>query len=435
MKMPLTAIFDIGKTNKKLFLFDSDFNIVFEKSDQLPEITDEDGDPCEDLSALTDWVKHSFDSVIHDSRSHIQALNFSTYGASLVHIGRDGKPIAPLYNYLKPFPERLKEKFYSTYGDEKIIARQTASPVLGNLNSGMQLYRIKYSSPHIFNNIAVSLHLPQYISSLFTGQFFSDITSIGCHTQLWDFEKNNYHDWVFHEKLENILAPIAPADSSVTATVGGKNMLCGIGLHDSSSALIPYLQNFDEPFVLLSTGTWCITLNPFNHEPLTSDQLNQDCLSFLSFHRKPVKASRLFSGYEHEQQANRIAEHFHKGKDYFSRLQFNPTFLLDEKPWNENLAQYQSYEEAYHALNYGLVKKQFVSTSLVSNPAVKRIFVDGGFSQNKIFMNLMSQQFPTMQVYATSVAQASAFGAALVLKTSTEKFSQRHIEMLLYPAR
>ena len=50
--IPVVAIFDVGKTNKKLFLFDENYKIVFEKSARFTETTDEDGDPCENLESL-----------------------------------------------------------------------------------------------------------------------------------------------------------------------------------------------------------------------------------------------------------------------------------------------------------------------------------------------------------------------------------------------
>jgi L-fuculokinase len=61
MKIPVCAIFDIGKTNKKLFLFNENYEIVLEKSIQFPEIQDEDGFPCEDVNLLKNWVKTSFE--------------------------------------------------------------------------------------------------------------------------------------------------------------------------------------------------------------------------------------------------------------------------------------------------------------------------------------------------------------------------------------
>src|SRR5689334_9029607 len=102
-KTPVIAIFDIGKTNKKLFLFDEQYNIVLEKSEQFPEVIDEDGDACENLAALTNWVRSCLQQVFHDEKYQVRALNFSTYGASFVHIDNEGNAVAPLYNYLKPF--------------------------------------------------------------------------------------------------------------------------------------------------------------------------------------------------------------------------------------------------------------------------------------------------------------------------------------------
>ena len=49
---PVIAIFDIGKTNKKLLLFNEDYKIVYEKSARFIETTDEDGFPCENVDAL-----------------------------------------------------------------------------------------------------------------------------------------------------------------------------------------------------------------------------------------------------------------------------------------------------------------------------------------------------------------------------------------------
>jgi len=58
LKLPVILIFDVGKTNKKLLLFDEDYKIVYEQTVQLKEIEDEDGFPCEDVFALTNWIGH-----------------------------------------------------------------------------------------------------------------------------------------------------------------------------------------------------------------------------------------------------------------------------------------------------------------------------------------------------------------------------------------
>ncbi|HLY70692.1 MAG TPA: FGGY family carbohydrate kinase, partial [Puia sp.] len=144
MPTPVIAIFDIGKTNKKLFLFDEDYRIVFENSESLPEIKDEDGEACEDLQKLEDFIRQSVEKIFSKKEFDVRAINFSAYGASLVYIDEKGNPLTPLYNYLKKYPAPLQKKFYDQYGGEKKFSLETASPVLGSLNSGMQLYRIKH---------------------------------------------------------------------------------------------------------------------------------------------------------------------------------------------------------------------------------------------------------------------------------------------------
>ncbi len=323
------------------------------------------------------------------------------------------------------FPKVLGEKFYRDYGGQSLLCRQTASPALGSLNSGLQLYRLKYEQPDVFNKIKFALHLPQYLSYILSGSCHAELTSIGCHTHLWDFEKNQYHHWVINEGLVEKFPGIRNADG--VAGIYEGNIKVGMGLHDSSSALIPYTSSFSEPFVLLSTGTWCISLNPFNHDPLTDDELQQDCLCFLSFRGLQVKASRLFAGYEHEQEVKRIAEHFKKPVEHYAGLEYrksvmsalktaalNNTVTNNRKFGNRDLQSFGSYPEAYHQLVADIVSHQRNSTNLVLGN-VKRIFVDGGFSKNEVFMHLLSAAFPELEVYAASVSQASAIGAALVM--------------------
>jgi sugar (pentulose or hexulose) kinase len=435
-KTPVIAIFDIGKTNKKLFLFDEAYRIVTEKTKQMEEIKDEDGDSCEDITALTEWVKSSIDDVMNTAGVAVTAMNFSAYGASFVHIGDNGKPVAPLYNYLKPFPQNLQQSFYQQYGGEASFSIDTASPVLGNLNSGLQLYYLKHLKPAVFKKTKYSLHLPQYISWLVTGRAYSDITSIGCHTGLWHFRKNHYHEWIYKENIHAKLAAVFPSDQLMQTSWNGKPLLCGAGLHDSSAALIPYSSGFDEPFVLLSTGTWCISLNPFNQDLLTAEELQQDCLCYMEYRGKAVKASRLFAGNEHEQEIKKIAAYFNVSENYFTNIVFDESIarklavagsthtnlrvagqIMQQSIFGKrNLHDFPNYTEAYHQLMLDIMELQSASTKLVlKNSSVKRIFVDGGFGKNPVYMHLLAAAFPQIEVYAASVVQASAIGAALAV--------------------
>lgn len=436
--MNVIAVFDVGKTNKKLFLFDEDYRIVFERSARFNEIEDEDGFACENLDSLKTSVLEAIDEISHLKEFNLKAVNFSAYGASFVLLGEDGEPVAPLYNYLKLYPENLSADLYSRYGGEVEFSLRTASPVLGSLNSALQLYRLKMEQPEVFKKLKYALHLPQYLSFLLTGRYCSDLSSIGCHTAMWDFEKGRYHDWVQKEGIEAKLAPIEPATSVHSTNYPGTNCQVGVGLHDSSAALIPYLVNFHEPFILISTGTWCISLNPFNHGALTKEELQTDCLSYIQYNGKPVKASRLFSGFEHEQQVKRIAAHFNQNTTKYRDMSFDAEVIKTLKEHisqsrsntyskqsvfgERDMADFRNDIEAYHQLIIDLVNLQTYSTSvIIADSKIKRIFVDGGFSKNKIFMNLLAMAFPNLEVFAASMAQASAVGAALAIHHTWNK--------------
>lgn len=406
---PVIAIFDVGKTNKKLLLFDEDHNIVFERSARFAEINDEDGFPCENLDNLKRSVEEALTEISATGQFELKAVNFSAYGASLVYLDENGEPAAPLYNYLKPYPEKLLNKFYRSNGGKQAFCRQTASPALGSLNSGLQLYRLKHENPSLFKKIRYALHLPQYLSWLLTREVCSDLTSIGCHTALWDFTANDYHQWVYKEGLDKLLAPVQPSDKVFQT---GK-YITGVGLHDSSAALIPYLKSFDEPFVLISTGTWSISLNPFNLSPLTAGELRNDCLNYMQFTGAPVKASRFFIGNIYEEGLRQLEARFGEDLANYRNLEYEPALA---KIALKGGAGKLSVAEAYYNLIARLVKLQKKSTDhILQDRKIRQIFVDGGFSRNHIFMKMLATEYSQYPVYAATIPQSTALGAALAI--------------------
>lgn len=444
-KKPVVAILDVGKTNKKLLLFDQAYQLVYENSDRMEETVDEDGFACEDLASLTSSAVEMIKSSLHLEEFEVKAINFTAYGASFVYIDGDGKTLTPLYNYLKPYPQDLQHQFYEKYGGEKAFSRCTASPVLGSLNSGMQVLRIKHEQPEIYAKIAFALHLPQYLSCLFTDLAVTDITSIGCHTNLWDFTQKAYHAWVQNEGIASVLAPIISSAHVEKINIEGQSLSCGIGLHDSSSALIPYLICFKQPFVLVSTGTWSISLNPFDHVPLADEELEKDCLCYLQYTGKPVKASRLFLGNEHEKGAERIAAHYAIPPDFYKAIRFDHRLsaLAKECLLSKDCSSFEAVELmevaspdlAYNILIAVLVKKQIESIDLIlKHQDAENIFVDGGFSKNHVFMSMLASHYHNKKVYAAEVAQATALGAALAIHDAwnTKPLGSDFIELKLY---
>lgn len=429
----VNAVFDIGKTNKKFFLFDEDYNEVYRDYVNLPHTVDEDGFESEDLTALKRWIKDTFDMVLESPLYDVKTLNFSSYGASFVHLDYKGKSLTPLYNYVKEIPQEVLDEFYKKYGDAISIGTQTASPQSGMLNSGMQLYWIKKTKPEIFEKIKYSLHLPQYLSYLFTGIPVSEYTSIGCHTNLWDFEKEDYHSWVHEENIDKKLPPIVPTSASINTTYKDKKIKIGVGIHDSSSALLPYILSKKKPFLLLSTGTWSIALNPFNCENLKKEDIENNCLNYLRIDGKRVKASRFFMGNEYRLQVEKLCTYYQKEYGYHREVQFDQDIYLGliEKPavyfkfegislqrlpQKTELEPFETFEVAYHQLMIELMELQVDTiNNAIGNSKIKKIFIDGGFTDNDVFMKLMSHHFSSFKVLSTHSPLGSALGAAMVI--------------------
>ena len=69
-----------------------------------------------------------------------------------------------------------------------------------------------------------------------------------------------------------------------------------------------------------------------------------------------------------------------------------------------------------HQLMMDIMAQQATSTNLVlKNGPVKKIFVDGGFSNNSLYMRLLAEGFPGKEIFAANTTQASALGAAMVI--------------------
>ncbi|MBV6652967.1 MAG: hypothetical protein KI786_04380 [Mameliella sp.] len=435
--MDVTAIFDIGKTNKKFFLFDAAFREVYRTYSRFEETKDDDGEPCDDLELLTAWMKQTFQEALADPRFNIKRLNFSTYGASFVHLDEQGKPVAPLYNYLKAMPERITDRFMQAYGPADEWQTQTASPFMGMLNSGLQLYWLKYSKPEVFAKIHRSLHFPQYCANIFSGTAQTEYTSIGCHTGLWHYERQDYHPWVYAEGLDRLLPPIRPATTAQSITIEGKEIQVGTGIHDSSAALLPYILADSEPFLLLSTGTWSIAFNAFSTQNLSGSDLAADCLNFLRVDGRTVRAARLFLGNEYKIWSLKLADHFNRPYEDHRTVAFDATIhqqlkkldspvfrwesiaapgSSDKFPEKTDLHVFDSYEMAFHQLVRELVELQVISLRRAKGHSnIRKLYIDGGFADNQIFLQYLSMGLPEYTIITITSPLGSALGAAMAI--------------------
>ena len=444
----VTAIFDIGKTNKKFFLFDTNYEEVYREYISFDLIQDEDGHPAEDLKSLEIWLKEVFERILNTQEFKVTAINFSTYGASFVHLDENGKVLTPLYNYTKPLDKELITSFYKKYGPQTQFSAQTGSSNSGMLNSGMQLYWLKHTRPKIFKKIAYSLHLPQYISYLFTGIPISEYTSIGCHTALWDYYEKDYHSWVYKERIDRILPPIVSTETSINMNYNGKRIKIGVGIHDSSAALLPYVRSVKKKFILVSTGTWSIALNPFTEKQLSETDMHQNCINYMRINGKAVKANRMFLGNEYSLQVKELSEKYNVSPDFHKTVTFDHEVfyeiikefeyafrwmsITDKNMPAKTHFKYHKFEHAYHQLMVELVLLQVESIKIAAGKDhVERLYIDGGFSDNDVYIKLVSHYLRSMELRTTESSLGSALGAAIVISDTNlnSKFLKKNYSL------
>jgi len=429
----VVAVFDIGKTNKKILLFDQNLQVVFQHEERFTTITDEDGVECDDIDRIEKWIKTTIEKLVQGEEFNLLGVNFSTYGATLMYLDADGKRLTPAYNYLKPMPDGVVAPLYEKWGGIEEFSRRTASPAFTEnmLNSGLQAFWLKKCRPNVFSKVKNVLHFPQYLSQQLTGKLTSEYTSIGCHTALWDFDNKAYHPWI---KEEGIPLPDPTCNDTVyDVEFAGKIIKVGIGIHDSSASLAPYIIGSKDKFLLISTGTWCINMNPFNEEPLTADQLKKDTLCYMSVSMNPVKSSRLFMGHIHEVNSNKLAEHFGLPSNEFKRVKADdemvkemmtsePLFFKNGVPANYidetvNYSQFCDYAKAYHQLVVDLTRvlKDSIDLVIPANDESTALYISGGFARNEIFVRLMASFYPGKKVFTTEIDNSTALGATIVL--------------------
>ena len=428
------AIIDIGKTNKKIFLFDENLEVVSEKKVQFEEIKDEDGFPCDDIAEIESWILDEIDRINEFGYYRIKAINFSTHGASVLFLDKEGKRLTPLYNYLKPLDVKDFKDVYKADGGKKEFSRKTASPAYGMLNVGLQILRLKRTQPEVWSRVNSILHYPQYLSYLFTKKVTADFTSIGAHTATWDFDKMEYHSWLKEEGI-NLPKP-TKGDEIHFVEINGHKVAVGSGLHDSSSSIVPVLKEEEgKNFILLSTGTWIIAMNPFSTEKLSKNQLKNNCLCFMTPEKRQVKSSMQFLGRIHEVYVEAMSEYFNESKKRYTSFYLKKELCKDLicegaqiflkegidddfKAHPEYLKNFVSYETAYYQLNYEIAKKVVKGIELIldENTKLTDVFISGGFINNEVFIKYLSLMQKNVRIKLSNTQNESAYGAALLMK-------------------
>lgn len=433
MKQNICAVFDIGKGENKVVLFNEDYKCIDERTTPTKVILDNDGFRSEDGTALKEWILGTFDEL--RKTYNLKAVNFTSYAGGMIHLDKKGNPASPIYDVLKNLPYAIETKFKEEVLAANDLCAATESPFLGIMNAGVQLYWLKYSYPDVYKKISTSLFLPQYGYYLLTGKLVTEKSSLDCHSMLWDNETNDYQQWLTDEDLRDTLPDEVVDMASVTPAEADENIFVGVGMQQTFASLIPY-GNILEPFILSSSKAWTINSNPFAKKQLSARNLDAHTFSFKLLNNKSVHASRVFAGNEHDRQVKNLAEYFGKPVDYYKEVAYDvalvrnlrerfqqatpdttdPRLLLDCAFVERNINQFKSYKEAYHQFILDLVAQEVASIKLVLGYSkTRKVIIEGDFVSNEIYVQLMNEALFDKLIYVNENYCSGVTGAAIII--------------------
>ena len=83
MEEKCCLVFDVGKTNQKYFVFNSENQILKREKVTIAKVTDEDGHEEEDIYGIISWLKESFDLIIGSNKFVLSIPKLEEYCFSL----------------------------------------------------------------------------------------------------------------------------------------------------------------------------------------------------------------------------------------------------------------------------------------------------------------------------------------------------------------
>ncbi|WP_309083418.1 FGGY-family carbohydrate kinase [Chelativorans sp.] len=295
------AVIDIGKSNAKLALVDLDALAEISVR-KMPNRVLRDGPyPHYDVDALWHFILDGLREIGRERK--VDAISVTTHGATAALVSDDGGLALPVLDYEHDGPDTLRGE----YEEVRPPFAETGSASLPiGLNLGAQLFWQSRMFPEAFLRATGILMYPQYWTYRLTGVLASEVTSLGCHTDLWNPEGGKFSSLVERmgwgenfpplRSARDILGPILPEVAARTGLDPATPVLCGI--HDSNASLFPHLLWREAPFSVVSTGTWVVSM-AVGGAKVTLDPA-RDTLINVNALGDPVPSARFMGGREHE---------------------------------------------------------------------------------------------------------------------------------------
>jgi len=460
------AVIDIGMTNKKVAVYDQSLNqLDAHYRNFAPLIID--SLECHDLDAMEEWFINEL--KFFAKKYPVKAVSISTHGATFVCTGDDGRAAVPCVYYTHEPSNSLFEgdfhrNFYDQHGTKEELQARTGTPAFkAMINPAKGIYFVQKKYPDKFKKVTAVLPYPQYWGFRFTGNACAEATYMGNHTYLWDHIDSCYSSVAHKSGIASLMPQkickpwdaLGNISAQLAETTGlSRDTIVTMGIHDSNSALLPHFAKKGlKGFILNSTGTWCVIMNPSDKYGFEPDELGKVVFFNISANGTPIKTAIFLGGLEFETWSDLFFKQHNRSDNpgwneglYRSILKEKKLFLLpeltqgsgqfpdstaritengknyffDELNGKEKPQCLGDYEKSFALLRISLVMQTLTALKRAGIDETSHIYTEGGFRKDESYSRLLSSAIPN-RAFLTDIKEASALGAAMIAKMALSK--------------
>lgn len=412
------AVIDIGKSSAKVALVELE-TLAERATRRIPNQLLADGPyPHHDVDRLWQFILESLAALNREAA--VDAISVTAHGATAALLDVRGELAMPVLDYEHHGPESVRAAYQAVRSP---FSETGTAPLPLGLNLGAQIFWQQRSFPDAFARVTHILTYPQYWTFRLSGVRATEVTSLGCHTDLWNPDKADFSSLVDRMEWRRLLTPVRPASDRLgpilpavaarTGLAADTPVLCGI--HDSNASLLPHLLSRAHPYAVASTGTWVVVMAPGGGtsrlDPGRDTLVNVDAMG------RPVPSARFMGGREYAAITAGLAEDWTRAD--VVRVLEQPLMLLPSVqqgcgPYPDRVARWigePSPAEKRVAASFYLALMTATCLDLIR--AEGPTIVEGPFAANQLFLSMLSAASDRPVVTGGDTAGTST-GAALL---------------------
>ncbi len=374
-----------------------------------------------DVAGTADWLIGALKAF---PGHPVEAIIPVTHGAAVVGI-RDGVLAFTPMDYEWKIPADV----LTNYRKGRDPFAVTGSPALPcGLNFGAQLHYLE-----TMDSLEGVTLIPyaQYWAWLLSGEARSEVTSLGCHSDLWAPADGDFSPMAKRRGWAEKFAPLARAGDAIGTLRADLAELTGLpatvrvhaGLHDSNAALLAARAFPDirgKEATVLSTGTWFIAMRcPAEQVDLSTLPGERDCLVNVDVFSLPVPSARYMGGREMELLGERIDVPGTQGMaDILAQeAMILPSHARGSGPFPDAIGHWINRPEAEdeRCAAAALYAALMTDASLDLIGASNILLIEGRFAASELFTRALATLRPHTTVFTAGSEADVSFGALTLL--------------------